>query len=257
MVELTQLTKAKDKMRIGFVLSGATSAYANALRRSIVASVPTLAIEDVELQENSSALYDETIAHRLGLLPLVTDLDSYILTAPEALADGVARAGSEVKMSLEAKGPCTVLASEFKSKDPKVKCAFPNMPIVKLLKNQTLKLEATAVMGQGTTHMKWSAAAAHFQHLPIIKDGAKTIEVTPKDILDEVQHEVFVKEDGSLSIPVTKSKNVQLSHSPTQFLFVVESFGQHKPEDLLKEAIAQLDKKIDAFSDAVKAVAKQ
>ncbi len=255
MVEIKNLTKGKDKSKIGFILSGATPAYANALRRSIISLVPTIAIEDVEFFENSSALYDEVIAHRLGLLPLVTDLETYRLpTADEK--DGVSRAACEVKMTLEAKGPCTVYASDLKSKDPKIKCAYPQMPIVKLLKNQTIKLEATALMGQGTTHMKWSAAGAHYQHLPIIKDGGKNIEVTPKDILDEKQHEIFVKTDGSLSIPVTKSKNVQISLSETEFLFVVESWGQHKPENLIREAVAQFDKRIDEFADAVKAMAK-
>jgi len=256
MAEITQLTKSKDKSKIGFVLTDATPAYANALRRSIISLVPTLAIEDVELQENSSALYDETIAHRLGLLPLVTDLESYFLTDLAVAADGVSRAGSEVKLSLEAKGPATVLASELVSRDPKVKCAYPDMPIVKLLKGQSLKFEATAVMGQGITHMKWAPAAAHFQHLPIVKDGSKSIEVTPKDVLEEAQHEFFVKEDGSLSIPVTKAKNAQVSYSPNQFLFVVESFGQLKPEAILREAVSQLDKRVDAFAEIVKTVAK-
>ena len=256
MAQITQFTKAKDKSRIGFVLTDATPAYANALRRSIISLVPTLAIEDVEIFENSSALYDETVAHRLGLLPLVTDLESYILPPKDAPEDGVSRAGSEVKLSLEAKGPCIVLASDLKARDPKVKCAFPNMPIVKLLKNQTLKFEATAVLGQGTTHAKWCAASAHYQHLPIIKDGSKTIEVTPKDVIDEAQHEVFLMEDGSLSLPITKSKNVQITQSPTSFLFTVESFGQHKPETVVREAISQLDKKVDELSDAFKAIAK-
>ncbi|HLP79676.1 MAG TPA: DNA-directed RNA polymerase subunit D [Acidobacteriota bacterium] len=253
MVSIKNIARSKDKLRIGFVLCDATSAYANALRRAIISLVPTLAVEDVEFYENNSALYDETIAHRLALLPLVTDLDSYVLPAGEA-AEGVSRAGSEVKLTLDAKGPCTVFASELKAKDPKVKCAFPQMPIVKLLKNQTIRLEATALLGQGVEHMKWAAAAAHFQHLPIIKDGAKSIELTPKDVLDEKQMELFVKADGTLNIPVTKSKNVQITQSETDFLFIVESFGQHKPEVLIKEAASQLDKQLDSIAEALKKI---
>lgn len=236
-------------MKMAFVLADTTPAYANAVRRAIVSYVPTLAIEDVEIYENNSALYDEVIGHRLGLLPLTTDLTSYIL--PTGTEDGVSRASSEVKLTLEAKGPCTVFASEMKSKDPKVKCAFPQTPIVKLLKNQTLKFEATAVLGQGRVHSKWTPAAVFYQNQPIIEDGSKKIELEPKDVIDAKVFELFVKEDGSLSIPVAKVQNPKITQSKNDFLFVVESFGQLKPEDIMKEALAQLDKQIDAFVEDV------
>jgi DNA-directed RNA polymerase subunit D len=248
MVTAEKLTKSKDKLRVAFVLRDSTPAYANALRRSIIANVPTLAIEDVEMYENNSALYDEVIAHRLGLLPLTTDLSSYILPTGD---DGVSRASSEVKLSLEAKGPCTVYASELKSKDAKVKCAFPQTPIVKLLKNQTIKFEATAVLGQGKVHSKWTPAAVFYQNLPVIEDGSKKIELEPKDVVDAKVFELFVKEDGSLSIPVAKVQNPKISQSQNDFLFVVESFGQLKPEEIIAEALSQLDKQIDAFTEEI------
>ena len=39
-----------------FVLSGATPAFANTLRRAMIGEVPTLAIEDLTLYDNSSVL---------------------------------------------------------------------------------------------------------------------------------------------------------------------------------------------------------
>ena len=57
---------AKTKKSV-FAIKDTTTIFVNTLRRLIMEEVPTLAIEDVELRDHSSALYDEMVAHRLGL----------------------------------------------------------------------------------------------------------------------------------------------------------------------------------------------
>src|SRR5207237_10414752 len=70
-MDIKLLTKEQDTIR--FVLSDVSPAFANALRRIIHAEVPVMAIEDVMILENSSVMYDEILAYRLGLIPITTD----------------------------------------------------------------------------------------------------------------------------------------------------------------------------------------
>jgi len=143
-------------------IQGSTNWYMNTLRRLILSDVPTMAIELVEFRKNDSILYDEIVAHRLGLIPLKTDLKSYKVATQEEIENKEYLAQSSVKLTLKAKGPGVVYAKDLKSKDPKIVPVYPDMPIVKLLEGQEIELEATAVLGTGQVHAKWSPGHAHF-----------------------------------------------------------------------------------------------
>ena len=61
----------KEKQKLSFVTDMSTS-LANAIRRSVL-EIPVMAIDEVEIVKNDSALYDEIIAHRIGLIPIKTE----------------------------------------------------------------------------------------------------------------------------------------------------------------------------------------
>lgn len=65
--------KKLDSEEIVFDLAGAEPPLANALRRIMIAEIPTIAIEKVTIWQNTSIIPDENLAHRLGLIPLNVD----------------------------------------------------------------------------------------------------------------------------------------------------------------------------------------
>lgn len=65
--------KSKTDEKIVFHMSGVDAPIANALRRILIAEVPTMAVETVNIYNNSSILQDEVLAHRLGLVPIKVD----------------------------------------------------------------------------------------------------------------------------------------------------------------------------------------
>ena len=78
-MEIRVLDNNKEQGKLSFILRDSNPVFANTLRRLMIDEVPTMAIDDVEFSKNNSILYDEMIAHRLGLIPLKTDLKSYNL----------------------------------------------------------------------------------------------------------------------------------------------------------------------------------
>ena len=100
-----------------FTLSGASPAFANAFRRAMIGEVPTLAIEDVRIYDNTSALFDEMLAHRLGLIPIKTDLTTYVHTGCLRVRRG-GMPGLTSTYTLSVEGPKTVMSSDLIPQDP-------------------------------------------------------------------------------------------------------------------------------------------
>ena len=126
-----------------FLIQKADHAFANSMRRMIIDEVPTMAIEDVEFKKNDSILYDEIVAHRLGLIPLSTNLQDYNLTE-KCTCKGAGCAKCQLDLTLKTKASGVIDASKIKSKDPKVVPVYDEMIITKLMGNLVVK----AVLGR-------------------------------------------------------------------------------------------------------------
>ncbi|GFH06403.1 RPOLD domain-containing protein [Haematococcus lacustris] len=69
-------------------ITGVDPAVVNALRRILIAEVPTMAIEHVFVANNTSIIQDEVLAHRLGMVPLLVDPAMFeYKTAEEAASE--------------------------------------------------------------------------------------------------------------------------------------------------------------------------
>lgn len=261
-MEIKLLKKDKDTGKLSFVLKDSNAFFANTLRRMIVEEVPTLAIEDVEFRANSSALYDEIIAHRLGLIPIKTDLKSYELPS-ECSCKGKGCAKCQLKMTLKAKAAGLVYTESIKSRDAKCKPVHPKMPIVKLLKGQSIEFEALAKMGQGKEHSKWVPGLVYYKQYPLIeisKEGESCEEaanVCPVNVFDFKNGKLSVNKDNLFNCHLCNActaacKDIKVEASDSDFIFYIESWGQLDPKEMVKEGATRLQKKLGEFVKLLK-----
>jgi len=267
-MKVEQLSKEKDG-KLSFKVKGATPGFINAIRRICIEEVPTMAIEEVTFLKNTSGMYDEMIAHRLGLVPLTTDLKSYNLPV-KCSCKGEGCPKCQVKFTLSKKDPGYVYASDLKSSDPEIKPVYPKMIIAKLLKGQVLELEATAVLGLGRVHAKWSPGLIYHRAAPNIEilnpkaEGAQAAaEACPKKILRYEKDSLSVDKDKveectlCLACSEAAPKAVRVSPRENEFIFTIESWGQLSCREIIREASKVFDSKLDEFISKVEELPKR
>ncbi len=144
------IIQSNDKV-FEFTLSGVSTTFANAIRRTAINSVKCFAIDSVTVYENSSALFDEYIAHRIGLIPLAT---------PDKIIDS-----DEILFTLDATGPGTVYSKDLKSTDENIKVAIDNIPIMKLGEKEKLRLDGKAIVGSALKHVKFQPGLVTYEQI--------------------------------------------------------------------------------------------
>jgi DNA-directed RNA polymerase subunit D len=145
--------------------------YVNALRRLSISQVPTFAIDDVVILENSSVMHDEAIAHRLGLIPLRTDLERFVMPHDCDCKStlGCSKCRVLLVLDTESQDKTKVITSaDLVSEDEVVKPVNNEIPIVSLAPGQKLKFEAYARLGTGKNHAKWQPTS-----VAVVKDSKK------------------------------------------------------------------------------------
>lgn len=206
---------------------------ANAIRR-YVDEIPILAVDEVEISKNDSALYDETVAHRIGLIPL-------------KMEKGV-NEKTEEQMSLIAKKEGYIYSGEFKGK---IKPVYDQIPITLLKKGEEMEILATARVGKGNKHAKFSPGLMFYRNgvkVKIDKDCPKdVINACPMKILKADGNKVTIIDEDKCDMCEAcvdyckKHGKSGIELIPTNDLIItIESFGQISEEEIFKRAIEEL-----------------
>ena len=235
---------SKKGSRLEFLLEDTDPAFVNSLRRIMISEVPTLAVQWADIHENNSALFDEVLSHRLGLIPIKLDPNKYNLS-DECQCKGKGCPMCQVVFVLNKKGPGIAVSGDLISSDRKAKPVDPNIPIVELLDGQSVRLEAIGRLGIGTTHAKHQAANASYQYYPRItgkgssSDLQKAVKACPKGILSVKGTKISMKDPAKCDLCMRcmeNSKGVEVKGDDTRIIFRVESVSGLEPEHIVAKA---------------------
>jgi DNA-directed RNA polymerase subunit D len=243
---------------IRFVVEECDVALANALRRTMIAEVPTMAIDDIFYFDNSSVVPDEVLAHRIGMVPLKTDLEHYVL--PERCDCG-AELGCpkcRVALTLDIKagaGNRVVYSGDIVSADPGTTPVSQYIPLAKLAPGQAIRFEAYAQLGRGKINSKWSPVSmAIYQNVAEITSTDKALikacaTECPRAVIPVsatkirvVDVQSFNRTDSCKQLLGEGSLREHMKEN--EFAFTVESTGALKPERIVAEAVKILEEKL-------------
>ncbi len=259
---------------VKFVLDGVGVELANAYRRIILTEVATMAITEVLFVENDSVLYDEMIAHRIGLIPLTTDLKNYNL--PEECScggQGCTLCQAQLMCEVHAESePRNVYSGDLESMDPKIHPINDKLLIAKLGKKTSCVFEAYAQLGQGKDHAKFQPVCSiGYKYYPkVTVDNSKfTSEAQIDEFLKKEHTKLFVKKDGKLATvkdywkgpdytdsiaSLAPNGAITIEFVPNKFIFTVEGTGALPLKEVFTRATEVFLEKLEEFEEQLKTV---
>lgn len=238
---------------VDFILSDVDLALANSLRRVMIAEIPTLAIDLVEVQINTSVLADEFIAHRLGLIPLESeDIDQLKYTRDCTCEDHCDKCSVtlELRANCETDETMNVYSSHFiiVSGNSNLNLGHPvirdpmkkGILICKLKKHQQLRVRCIAKKGISKEHAKWSPCSAiGFEYDPYNK-----LKHTDYWYEESVEKEWPKSANAEWEEPPIPGEKFDYMAKPEKFYINLETTGVLKPNEVFSKGCTELQKKI-------------
>lgn len=245
-----------DENELVLYMEKTEPAIANAIRRTALAEVPVMAVDNVTFYENGSVMPDEYIAHRLAMVPVKTDLKAYKM--PSECCGGNCSSCS-ADLTIDESGPRMVYSSDIKTSDAHIKPVSGKIPIIELMAGQRLRLEAKAVLGRGEDHAKWKMGVASYKYFPEIaadyrklKDVKAIAETCPVGALEAKAGKLEVDpvkctHCGECVKFVGDPKLFAMGFDRTRFVFRVETNGQMPAKDAVSQAAQKISEKVKSM----------
>jgi len=254
-----------------FEISGITPAIANMLRRTLIADIPKLAIHKVEFHhgqirdsegnvyDSSTPLFDEIIAHRLGLIPLPTDLTMNF--REECTCGGVGCPNCTVVYSLHKLGPTTVYSGDLLPVgDKQLKPIDPLIPIVKLREGQAILIYAEAILGTAKEHAKWQVThgVSYKYHREITVQKAfceyweEVKKNCPECVVYEDDEKITFTDDHECKdlAKILSYCDCEIKEDDTRFIFQFETDGSLTAEETLRTAFKILKERLEKLRES-------
>ena len=259
----------KNERNLTFVIEGISVEMANAIRRIIISEIPVMAVDEVIILKNDSPLYDEIIAHRLAMIPITTDLETYKLPR-ECECGGYGCPLCQVSLTCEVTNttntPLEIYSGNLNSNDPKIIPVNPKIPLVKIDKNDKVIIEAYSILGIAKDHVKWQAVSNIFYRFypEIDFDDSKCIKCSDKCLVSRFCPEklynlsnkkipVLVEDYWKTCTLCNACQNecpeqaIKVSWKDDTYIFSIESDGVLPFETIIKKTFEIFIEKIDEF----------
>jgi DNA-directed RNA polymerase subunit D len=244
--------------KLVLVIKGISIEMINALRRIILTEIPVMAIDEVIILKNDSPLYDEIISHRLGLIPLKTDLDVYKLPR-ECECGGFGCPLCQVSLTCEITNntntPIEIFSGDLN----------PNIPIVKIDKNNKVIIEAYAILGLAKDHAKWQAVSnVAYKYYPLVEfDENKLKNAEENRLIVKMCPEKLFKLTSNESLKIladywkyctlckscenNSEGKIKVSSLEDVYILSIESDGVLEYKVLISKLFEIFNEKIDEF----------
>jgi len=231
------IEKTKDQLVFAAEMD---ESIANAIRRYI-GQIPVIAVDELEISRNDSPLYDETIAHRVGLIPLKMD-----------------KSGEKGKLKLNVKRDGAVYSGDMKG-HPEV--VYKNIPITTLDKGQELEFTATVRFGKGAEHAKFSPGLMFYRNSAEISMDKEFLEEIRKAIphaeIKEKGNKIVILDNKKAEVAdvcegiANKKKKKADIFFEKDLIILLESFGQLDTREIFNESLETLRKDLASVEKAI------
>ncbi|KAF2664996.1 RNA polymerase Rpb3/RpoA insert domain-containing protein [Microthyrium microscopicum] len=242
-----------NDLNVNFILRNVDLSLANSLRRVVQSEVPTMAIDLVEIESNTSVLPDEFIAHRLGLIPLTSgniekvqysrdcDCDDYCEKCSVTLSLDARCTDERSNMHLYSRDFMVSNRADLSVGNPVIRDPQgKGILIAKLRKGQEIKMKCIAKKGIAKEHAKWMpTAAVGFEYDP--NNLLRHLDLWYEE---NAKEEWPVSENGKLEPTQEEQEVFDFDATPNRFYVNLETVGGVEADRCFQQGITVLQNKL-------------